>query len=108
MLSYLRCLVVASKSNTANKWETSEYIPRSGQILTHPESLHEHLQFILKLFVLLRLNGWGKKLIKPKKPNHIPLPFTPGQVESVNVASGGARWTRNGSRVPNNPAEKAV
>lgn len=51
--------------------------------MTHPQSFHEHLQFILKLFVLLGLGSWSKKLIKGRNPKHILLPFTLGQVKSL-------------------------
>lgn len=54
--------------------------------MTHPQSFHEHLQFILKLFVLLRLESWGKRLIKRRNPKHILLPFTLGQVESESAS----------------------
>jgi hypothetical protein len=39
--------------------------------MTHPQSFHKHLQFILKLLVLLRLGNWERKLVKRRNPNHI-------------------------------------
>lgn len=84
---------VTPKWNKANKWESSKY-PAAHVNMTHPQSFHEHLQFILKLFVLLRLQSWGKKLIKRRNPKHILLPFTLGQVVSEPASLGGIRWTR--------------
>lgn len=62
--------------------------------MTHPQSFHEHLQFILKLFVLLRLESWRKKPIKRRNLKHILLPITLGQEESEPASLGGTRWTR--------------
>lgn len=75
--------------------------------MTHPQSFHEHLQFILKLFVLLRLEGWRKKLIKRRNPTHILLPFTLGQVGSKPASLGEIRWTRN-DRGMGSPAGQAA
>lgn len=73
--------------------------------MTHPQSFHEHLQFILKLFVLLRLESWRKKPIKRSNLKHILLPITLGQVESEPASLGGTRWTRRvGVRRPGGKA----